>query len=213
MDGHREGGQDRRYTKSELERIENLERLVCELERDGYRATELTIPVSDVNREALVLGGAFVVPLVIAFLLINAGGTELAPGAILIGAVASLLLVPVHEGIHGIVWGAAAPSRFKAVRFGFIKQYLTPYCTCVEPLTRGTYLAGCLAPFVVLGLAPCLAAIAAGSEPLMLVGALMILGAGGDLAVARRLLRRRNSAAQTLCLDHPADVGLVVFER
>ena len=51
-----------------------------------------------------------------------------------------LLLIFVHELIHGITWAVFAKKGRKAISFGFIPQYLTPYCTCNEPLKKGEYI-------------------------------------------------------------------------
>ena len=47
-----------------------------------------------------------------------------------------MILIVVHELIHGFTWGMFAQSKLKAISFGFIWQYLTPYCTCKEPLKK-----------------------------------------------------------------------------
>ena len=103
--------------------------------------------------------------------------------------------------------------HWRAVSFGFIARYLTPYCTCREPLTRGTYALGGLMPALALGVLPCLAAAAAGSEWLFLLGAAMILAAGGDLTILLRLAMFRAGGREVRCLDHPCQGGLVVLTR
>ncbi|HHW46579.1 MAG TPA: hypothetical protein GXX17_06690 [Clostridiales bacterium] len=47
----------------------------------------------------------------------------------------ALFVFPIHELIHAFFWGISTKQGFKAVRFGFIMQYLTPYRSCMEPLS------------------------------------------------------------------------------
>ena len=125
---------------------------------------------------------------------------------------AILVLVVVHELIHGITWVCFAKKHFKAISFGVMKEYFTPYCTCNEALARSQYLIGALAPTIVLGILPCIIAITIGSAPLFTLGAIMILAGGGDLAICRKLLNYKQ-ANRTIYLDHPTECGLVGFSK
>ena len=93
-----------------------------------------------------------------------------------------------------------------------MKEYFTPYCTCNEALTRTQYIIGALAPTVILGILPCVIAIAVGSAPFFLLGALMILAGGGDLAICKKLLSHKQTG-ETFYLDHPTECGLVGFSK
>ena len=57
----------------------------------------------------------------------------------------------IHEGIHGLTWGLLSPDGFSTIEFGLIKEYMTPYCYCGTPLTRGQYILGSMMPTLVLG--------------------------------------------------------------
>lgn len=203
---------DRPLTPAEARRTEALQELSATLERDGWRRTDLTASLESANVFACVAGGLISVPFVVAFACLH--GIE-PPEIWQLGAflVASLALVPVHEGLHGITWACLAPGHFAAIEFGFIKEYLTPYCTNTEPMGRGAYLAGVFAPFVVLGLGLACAALVLGNGVVLALGVAMILGAGGDLLVAAKLLQHGKPTPEQLCVDHPSQCGLVVFER
>ena len=128
--------------------------------------------------------------------------TTLKPGEIII-----------LEGIHGLTWSFFAPGGFKDIEFGFMKQYLTPYCTCGTPLGKGPYIAGALMPLAVLGIVPWIVSLLCGSTLLLYLSLVMILAAGGDMLIVAELLRHRSDAEEQLVCDHPTQAGCVLFER
>ncbi|WP_449316805.1 DUF3267 domain-containing protein [Rubneribacter sp.] len=147
------------------------------------------------------------------FLLHPEGGGTFDLFGMLLVLVAFLALIVAHELIHGLVWGICAKRHWKAVSFGVIWKYLTPYCTCDEPLSRRAYVAGALAPTIVLSLVPVAVAYVTGSILWLGIGLLMILGGGGDLAIVLKMLRFKPDDADVLYLDHPYECGLVAFVR
>lgn len=217
----------RELTTAELRRKTAFEDAAAKLEAAGYVRRDLTIGIVKAN----ILAIAYTLPVIIvfgiAFFLAQPGGQVsfslgassdadslaaiLSPLVSLVAFfIAFAILAVVHELIHGLFWGIFAPSHFKAVEFGFIKKYLTPYCTCSEALSKMQYLIGALMPTIVLGIIPCLVAIATGSLPLFIMGALMTLSGGGDVAIVVGLLRHR--APSAIYMDHPYECGLVAFE-
>ena len=98
--------------------------------------------------------------------------------------VALVGLVVVHEWIHGIVWGRFAAHKFKSIEFGFLKETLTAYFTCSEPLRKWQYVIGTLMPSILLGVIPAVVGVLANSLLLLLIGLMMIMGGGGDLTIA-----------------------------
>ena len=122
-------------------------------------------------------------------------------------------LIVAHELIHGLSWSIFTPRHWKDVEFGFMKQYLTPYCTCRVPLAKGQYIFGALMPLVLLGLLPMLAGILAGSMGLMLLGVIMTDSAAGDILIVWKILRYRSDAGEIVYVDHPTQAGGVIFER
>ena len=151
------------------------------LQSQGYRQELLTIPIKEANKQAFILGLPVVVILgAVFFLLHQFAPFGTSPLEILLLLVLFLVLVVVHELIHGITWSCFAEKRFKAISFGIMNETYNPYCTCNEALTRTQYIIGALAPTVILGILPCVIAIAIGSAPFFLLGALMILAGGGD---------------------------------
>src|SRR5690606_9207687 len=54
--------------------------------------------------------------------------------------------VVVHELIHGITWAIFAKNGLRSIKFGILKEMLTPYCHCQEPLKLKPYLLGAMMP-------------------------------------------------------------------
>lgn len=204
----------RRLTPSELKRKEALEATAAAYAADGYREERLTMGVVAANVFALATALPIAVVFGVGFFALHpSGGFSLGLGETIAVLAAFLALIVMHELIHGIVWGLFAESGWKSVSFGFIAQYLTPYCSCSEPLPKHAYIIGALAPTVVLGLLPVFASYALGSLPLFFVGALMIIGGGGDMAITVKLLRFKPKGNDVLLIDHPYEIGLVAFVK
>ena len=197
---------------AEVRRTEHFENLRDGLEREGWHATELVLPMERVAKQGMAMGAAACVPFAIIWLAL--WGLQVPSiWQVLACCIAYLVLIPTHEAIHGITWAACNPLHFKAVEFGFMRESLTPYCTCAEPLGRASYITGSLAPLVVLGLAPAIAGVALGAGVVFVLALLMILGASGDIFVVVELLRHERTGNEAICVDHPSECGLVVFER
>ena len=114
--------------------------------------------------------------------------------------------IPVHEGLHALFW-AAANGTFRGLSFGIAQA--TPYCACETVMSRGKYLLGSLAPFLLLGGGLSAAGLCLSNVTLAAVGAYNVMCAGGDLLVAYRALFCR---AEKL-LDHPVRCGFYAFYR
>ena len=205
---------DRKLTAAEQRRLERFEKISAALTAEGYEKIELTVGIVKANLFAV----AFAVPLcaaaVILFFLIHGFG---AAGFSLGGPVAFLalflLLIPVHELIHGAAWALFAERRFNDIEFGFMREYLTPYCTCKVPLTKGRYIVGALSPLVLLGIAPLLWGLFAGSFFWLWIGLAMTIAAGGDILIVLKVLSYHGGSSETLLFDHPTEAGCVVFRR
>ena len=205
---------DRKLTAAEMRRKELFEATEADLAAQGYREHRLTMGVVAANVFALALAIPLDILLGVGFFALHPGlSIEFGFGGAIGVILVFFALIVVHELIHGLVWSMFAKRRWKSVSFGFILQYLTPYCTCNEPLPRFAYVIGALAPTIVLGLIPVAVAYATGSPVLFVIGALMIIGGGGDMAIVIKMLRFKPEGAEALYLDHPYELGLVVFER
>ncbi len=205
---------ERVLTEAERRRAQHLAELTAEYEAKGFRVCPLLISLVRAN----VVGPLLMLPLaVLAFLLFlrfspsgfrGLSGWEL---PVFIAAMAALIVL--HELVHGLTWACFTEKGWKSIEFGFIKKYLTPYCTCAEPLKKGQYVLGALMPLLVCGLLPALIGAFSGSLLLFLLGEVMIFAACGDVMIVGKMLAHRSGARETVCLDHPTEEGLILFER
>ena len=123
-------------------------------------------------------------------------------GAILFGVIA-------HELTHGLTWAYFCKDGFKSIRFGVIWKYLTPYCHCKEVLLKRHYIIGAIMPAILVGLIPTFVGYLFAYKGLFLFGLFFTFGAGGDFLIIWLL---RKFDAETLVLDHPSQIGCLVYE-
>ena len=214
MDKQLEKEKQRKLSPAEERRLERFNTVCAELESEGYARHDLTVGIVKANIFAFVLAIPVFVIGFGAFSAVNHGiefNTSLT--GLIVSLIALVVLTVVHELIHGLTWGVFATNGMKDIEFGFMKEYLTPYCTCSAPLPKRPYILGGLMPGIVLGLIPTIVAIFINSYALLLIGMVMILGAAGDILIVIELLRYRSNAAEKLIYDHPTQAGCVVFER
>ena len=206
----------RKLSPAEEKRLARYEAVSEQLKEKGYERTELTVGIVKANVFAILLGLPVIAVGLLLFCLVNPD-TEykniFSGRSLFIFLAAFIVLVVVHELIHGLTWGLFTEHHFKDIEFGFVKEYMTPYCACSCPLTKGKYIAGALMPLFILGIIPIAAAIAAGSWLLLWIGIVMVLSAGGDILLTFNILKHKNRSADVLYLDHPTQAGGVIFER
>ena len=180
----------------------------CErLRAQVYAAKEVTLDEKKANVYGVLTALPFVAAAAAAYFFLADRGAYSWDFIQLFATVAIFLLsIPVHEGLHGLVWGIASGS-FRGIRFGIMPALFTPYCTCERPMRRFRYLAGVAAPFVVLGVGCSVAACLCGNFVLALAGMYNILCAGADLYIAFRLI----AAGGEIVADHPSRCGFVCF--
>ena len=204
----------RELTPAEEKRLRRFEELSDSLIGQGYRRVELTVSIVKAN--------IFAVALLLPLLAVGYGLFLLKNGRIGIGLgkmnpllflVLLFVLIVVHELIHGLSWSLFAENRWKDIEFGFMKQYLTPYCTCGVPLKKGAYIFGALMPLVLLGILPMIAGILADNLGLLLLGVILADAAAGDILIVWKILRYRSEAGTVVYIDHPTQAGGVIFEK
>lgn len=184
--------------------------LRAELLAAGYHEEQRTVTIKQASLYALLSAGPWALLCLALYLLrwgMSLADWRLADFLLALSGVT--LCIPLHEVLHGLAWGLCCRHGFKSIRFGFMREYLTPYCHCREALPWAAYLAGALVPFVLLGLGVFALAWAKGNAVLLILSLFNIMAAGGDTTVACMLLRHRHAVV----LDHPFECGFVAFER
>jgi hypothetical protein len=191
---------------------------------EGYSMEKRTIDLVRAN----VYGVAILVPITLVFGLpyylvwgnpfaperlraLAASMPGSSPIILMLAVVAMLVLgIVLHELIHGLTWSIFTRNGFRSVKFGILKEMLTPYCHCKEPLKVKHYILGALMPAVVLGAIPAIAAILVGSVGLLAFGIFFTMAACGDFLIVNLL---RKESRNSLVLDHPSEAGCYIFKK
>ena len=208
--------ENRQLSAKEQRRLARFEEICARLQQQGYKMNSLTVGIVKANFFVLLLAIPVVAICVLLFVWRNP--VEMlrpSPLESIVFIVLFVALVVLHEFIHGLTWSMFSEHHFKDIEFGFMKEYLTPYCTCMVPLSKGHYILGALMPCLVLGIIPLALGIVLGSSLLFWTGIVMTLSAGGDTLIVIKLLayKRQEGSKEFLIYDHPTQAGSVIFER
>ena len=205
---------ERTLTPAEAARKARFDTLCREMEAQGYKRTDLTVGVVFANAAAIFLMLPFAAVLQFSYFWVNtSGGGSMEPGWALVFLVLLLLLMAVHEAIHGLTWGLFAKEHLRAVSFGVIWKYLTPYCTCAEPLKRWQYALGTAMPTLILGFGLGAVSVLLKQPLALCLASVMLFGGGGDALIILKVLLHRTGGKPAVWCDHPCECGVVVFEK
>jgi hypothetical protein len=117
--------------------------------------------------------------------------------------------IVLHEVIHGLTWALFLKERLRAIKFGVMWKYLTPYCHCKDYLRVKHYIAGAIMPAIVLGILPTLWAFITANVMLFFLGVYFIVAASGDFLVIYLL---RNEHSNNYVRDHKTQPGCIVYK-
>jgi len=209
-------------TEAEVKRQQAFDEKEKKLLAQGYERHDILISVVKANFVGILLTLPFIIAVAAGFIAWN--GIPDIPGLLknspvmyfvgLFGAfLACIPLAVVHEKIHGWFWSIGAENGSKDIEFGFMKETLTPYCTCASPLSKPLYILGSMMPMTILGVVIGIIAVFTGSIVLLIISVIQIMGGAGDILISAMLLFRKSDAKETILLDHPTKIGLVAFER
>lgn len=209
---------ERQLSKEEQKRKEDFEKLTEQLVAEGYKSNHITMGVVAANVCGIFASLPFITLFVVLYFVMgNEIQIEVDSKQFLLADIVFLIMLFVltiaHELIHGITWSLFVKNGWKSISFGFIKEYLTPYCSCNQPMKKHQIIIGALMPTIFLGFLPGVAAVFTGSLVLLLVAIFMILAGSGDLVLTMKLLQYKTLYKDVLFIDHPYELGTVVFER
>lgn len=176
---------------------------------DGYKEKVITISALKANVMALLVTIPIVIICIIPYILIHKEIQVTGITSIVLLYIAGILGIIVHELIHGITWALYCKNKWKAISFGIIWKYLTPYCTCNECLSFKSYLLGGLMPTIVLGVIPYIGSLIFQGDMMLIFSMFFIIAGGGDLYIAWLIRKQKDS----VLIDHPYMVGCVVFKK
>ena len=208
---------ERKITEAEKKRIERFKEKVAILKSQGYEESKHTVDVVKANILAMLIMLPFVAVIAVPYLIRNGIPQRVAFSTYLLYLALFIFLsmaeMAVHEGIHGLTWGLLSPDGFSTIEFGLIKEYLTPYCYCGTPLTRGQYIIGSMMPTLVLGFIQGIAAILTGNFLIFILSIFLMIGGGGDFLIDWLLIRYKKKYNELILMDHPTELGFVAFEK
>lgn len=204
-------------TKDEEIRVNNFNKVTEDLLKQGYESKDVGVGMFKAHLLTIILLG----PLV--FLILKVYGWIYSPydlayilldsKCLFLLGITIIVLTIVHEILHGFTWALFTPNGIKDISFGFILKYLSPYCTCKVPLKRWQYTLGVLMPLIVLGILPTIVGLLAGIASITIIGALFIIGAGGDLVMVYLLMSYKPERKEILVYDNPTKIGVRFFEK
>lgn len=204
----------RKLTDKELKRKDHFEKLNAEMQQKGYQIKNMIIDIQQANFQGPLSMLPFMVLAFGVYYYVN--GLDI--DGISIGIVAAaylliLVLIVLHELIHGITWGIFAKNHFHSIDFGIIWSSCSPYCTCSEPLKKWQYLLGIVMPTLVLGAGAAVVAIMANQLLLFFLSEFMLLSGGGDFLITLKILSYRTNKKKSVYCDHPYECGFAIFEK
>lgn len=115
-------------------------------------------------------------------------------------------IIIVHEGLHGLTWAVACKS-IRNIKFGFNTKIMAPYTHCNIPLSKEWYIAGGLAPLVMMGIIPALVSVAYENIYWFTLALFCIFTSGGDILSCWRLMRIKGKFKVQ---DHPEMLGFII---
>lgn len=208
---------ERRLTEAESKRKVIYEQICTKMKEQGYQQQDLLIDVVKANLGAIAILPLALIPVALYWRHYSFDLSQLfnqdQPWKLILYALATLLLVVIHELIHGFVWGLFAPGHYKDISFGVVWKMLTPYCSCAAPMKKWRYILGAAMPTLVLGIGLTAAALYSGSFLVLLLDVALILGGGGDFLIIWKILRHPTRSKEAVYLDHPYECGVVTFEK
>ena len=186
----------RKLTKKEQKRLEIINQKKEKLEAEGYEYSEKLFSALFVNivsvlvmlPYAALMAGLFVFinlsdeSPIESFRLRNFFPSSSAFCLAYIGGV--IVMMIIHELIHGICYANSSSGGWKSVEFGFNTSAFAPYCVCLEPLTN-----------------------------IFLLGLTLVFGGGGDFLMTYNLLKVKTKGLDAMFIDHPTEVGSMIFMR
>lgn len=203
---------ERKLTEAETRRKQAFEMMEAQMKEQGYQTKELKISALRANVLAIVISAPFWIAALILFIIIH-GNPFSQDYSVLLFVLAMIIGIVIHELIHGLTWAMFTEKGWKSIEFGIVWQYLSPYCTCNEPMKKGPMILAAIMPTIVLGFLPAVLGIITGKWVIMLFAIILIMGGGGDMMIIRNILKYRSKGKEVLFLDHPYEIGTFVFEK
>lgn len=123
----------------------------------------------------------------------------------------TILFIFAHELLHGIGFRYICGASWKNIRYGFIKKYLTPYCTCKDLVTeRNRFIGVILLPTIILGIVTAIITYYSNNLFWTIVWGYVFSGGAGDIYMAYDIFKYPKIYK---FMDHPSELGYIVYEN
>jgi hypothetical protein len=119
-----------------------------------------------------------------------------------------LPIIIVHEGLHGIIWAITSKEGFRQIKFGFNKEMMAPYTHCRIPLNRWAYIAGGVAPLLIIGVFPAFLGLLYSNPYWYCLSLFSIWSSAGDILSCYYVLKVQQGYK---ILDHPEKLGFILI--
>ena len=187
-------------------------------QQNKYTKKPITFTIEQAAKLYIRLMGALIITLVVPFIIIhfqsfrfyfyNFSWMTLSTDIFLF-IIVIIIGIVLHEAIHGLTWALFVKERLRVIKFGILKEYLTPYCHCKGYLRVKHYIAGAIMPAILLGILPTLWAFVNGKIMFFFLGIYFIVAASGDFLIIYLL---RNEHRNDYVKDHESLPGCIVYK-
>jgi hypothetical protein len=116
----------------------------------------------------------------------------------------------LHEVIHAIFFAPFLPSKFKGLKFGYMKEKMALYVHLKEPISIAGFRIGLIMPAVILGVLPIIYGLLFGYLSILLFGILLTAASIGDLLL---LAKTFHLNSRFIIKDLPDDIAVVAIEK
>lgn len=118
------------------------------------------------------------------------------------------ILIILHELLHILGFVYIGRGKWKDVKMGVLWKSLTPYAHCSSTMSIKAYKISGLMPLWILGILPMVYGFLLGEGAFVFYGALLTIGAGGDILMYLKVKCFPESATVK---DSPTEIGCDIF--
>ncbi len=176
---------------------------------DPSKLRDVSVPLTVIASKAMPLAIILTIVPLIPHVLIWGYSSAFNAQAYLLGFLAVVVLLLLHEATHAAGWILFAGVLPKDIRFGIAWKTLSPYAHSKVAMRAGGYRVGVVLPLIVTGIVPTIIGTLTNTGWLTVAGAILVSGAVGDLIV---LWVIRSIPATAMVIDHPQNAGCYVVE-
>lgn len=116
----------------------------------------------------------------------------------------------LHEVIHTIFFAPFLPSKFKGLKFGYMKEKMALYVHLREPISITGFRIGLIMPAVILGVFPIILGLLFGYLSILLFGILLSVASIGDLLLLAKTFHLNSTF---IIKDLPDDIAVLAIEK